>query len=439
MAVLLAFGTTYRVMAGRNPTTNDLMELGPVTAVAILTILVFSSFLVETSNRRQDLGVKGIAAKVILSSILSLVIGALCYPTIFFTFAGGVLLFSLIVAGVFRFIYYAGFHSFLRQAGLGHRILILGAGAEASSFGKLVDKTGGSFVLAGYLRCGNEPDRVPAERILTSTEGLQVVALAEKCDKIVVSLSERRGMLPLREIMACKVRGVDVVDAPTFYEQVTGKLLLERITPSWFIFSDGFRVSPRRRVTKRLLDVASSVLGLVLTVPLLPFVALAIKMDSPGPAFFRQKRVGQGEKLFTLYKFRTMRADAESSTGAVWAKENDPRVTRLGRVLRKCRIDELPQLYNVLRGEMSMVGPRPERQEFVEKLKEIIPYYSERHVVKPGVTGWAQVRYPYGASAGDTVEKLRYDLYYVKNLSMVLDLAIMIETMGVVVLGRGSR
>ena len=220
---------------------------------------------------------------------------------------------------------------------------------------------------------------------------------------------------------------------------MTGKLLLENIQPSWFLFGDGFRVTDSMRFGKRLLDIALSLLGIVLVAPLLPLIALAIKLDSPGPALFRQLRVGEGEKLFQVAKFRTMRQDAEAATGAVWAQKNDPRVTRLGRFLRKSRLDELPQLFNVLMGTMSLVGPRPERPEFVEKLEQRIPYYAKRHFVKPGVTGWAQVRYPYGASEEDALEKLRFDLYYVKNYSLLFDLTILLETVKVCLFGRGGR
>ncbi|MRR07231.1 MAG: exopolysaccharide biosynthesis polyprenyl glycosylphosphotransferase, partial [Deltaproteobacteria bacterium] len=206
-----------------------------------------------------------------------------------------------------------------------------------------------------------------------------------------------------------------------------------------FIFSDGFRRTGFGRIMKRSADVALSLVGIILVLPLLPFVALGIKVTSPGPILFRQVRVGQGDRPFVLYKFRSMRADAEKASGAVWAQKDDPRVTRFGKFLRTSRLDELPQLYNVLRGDMSLVGPRPERPEFVDKLKEVIPYYSERHFVKPGVTGWAQVKYPYGASVDDAIEKLRYDLYYIKNMSMLLDIIIVLETIKVVLFGRGSR
>jgi sugar transferase (PEP-CTERM system associated) len=229
------------------------------------------------------------------------------------------------------------------------------------------------------------------------------------------------------------------MDAPSFYELVHGKLMLEHITPSWIIFSSGFRRPIYFNICKRYIDIVLSLAGLSLTLPFFPIIALAIKLDSPGPVFFRQIRVGNKEKMFNLYKFRSMRQDAEEKTGAIWAAKNDPRVTRLGSFFRKSRVDEIPQLYNVLRGDMSFVGPRPERPEFVEKLKQVIPYYSKRHFIKPGVTGWAQVRYPYGSSVEDAIEKLRYDLFYIKNLSPFLDTLIFFETIKVVLFGRGGQ
>jgi sugar transferase (PEP-CTERM system associated) len=243
----------------------------------------------------------------------------------------------------------------------------------------------------------------------------------------------------VRDVLKCKLRGIEVLDAMTFYERVTGKLMIENINPSWFIFSDGFRLTPFMRVSKRLVDVVLALFGLIIAAPFLPLIALAVRLESPGPILFRQLRVGEGERYFHLYKFRSMRQDAEKDTGAVWASKNDPRVTRLGRFMRKTRIDEIPQLFNVLKGEMSFVGPRPERPEFVEGLTEMIPYYSNRHCVKPGVTGWAQVRYSYGASAEDALEKLRYDLYYIKNYSLLLDIYIFFATFRVVLGARGGR
>ena len=261
----------------------------------------------------------------------------------------------------------------------------------------------------------------------------------QRVHKIVISLSEKSGVLPLESIMNCKFSGIDIVDAPSFYEEVTGKLFFEDLKPSWFIFSDGFRITNFKKINKRIFDIVISFLGVVATAPLMSVIALLIKVNSPGPAFFRQVRVGEQEKNFVLYKFRTMNHNAEEDTGAVWAQENDERITKVGRILRTMRLDELPQLYNVFKGDMSLIGPRPERPEFVEKLREIIPYYPERHFVKPGITGWAQVKFSYGASVDDTIEKLRYDLYYVKNLSLILDLLIVLETIKVVIFGKGSR
>jgi len=327
----------------------------------------------------------------------------------------------------------------VKSRSLARRIVILGVGPVAGDMGAIIPESDENYLLSGYIQCSNELPQVPQATILENSAGLLETVKREKADKIVVSLSERRGVFPFQEVMACKLAGVEVMDAPSFYEHVTGKLFLEGINPSWIIFSHGFKVSRLRKVLKRGVDILCASTGIALTLPFLPLIALIIKLDSVGPVFYRQERVGEMEQSFFLYKLRTMRTDAENGTGAVWAQKNDTRVTRIGEFLRKCRIDELPQFYNILCGEMSMVGPRPERPEFVKKLKEAIPYYSERHFVKPGVTGWAQVCYPYGASVEDAVEKLRYDLYYIKNISLTFDLMIILETIQVVLFRRGAR
>jgi sugar transferase (PEP-CTERM system associated) len=275
--------------------------------------------------------------------------------------------------------------------------------------------------------------------ILGNCDDLLDTARRAQAEVIVVALSERRGVFPLRDVLRCKLNGIQIMDAPSLYELVRGKLMLESITPSWFIFSSGFRRTTLFSISKRFVDIVLSCIGLLLTLPFFPLIALAIKLDSSGPVFFRQERVGNKEKLFVLYKFRTMGQDAEKGTGAVWADKNDPRVTKLGRFFRGSRIDEIPQLINVLKGNMSFVGPRPERPEFVDKLKLVIPYYSKRHFIKPGLTGWAQVRYPYGSSVEDAVEKLRFDLYYIKNIGPFLDTLIFFETIKVVLFGFGGR
>lgn len=265
------------------------------------------------------------------------------------------------------------------------------------------------------------------------------LAEEQKVDSVIVALDEKRGVMPYNELLNCKIRGINIIDGESFYERVSGKLLVEKINPSWLIFSDGFVKSRFVRISKRVIDLVASAVLLVLSLPVILMTALAIKLDSRGPVLFSQERVGEFGKVFTLYKFRSMRSDAEQETGPVWATEDDPRITRVGRVIRKLRIDEIPQLWNVFKGNMSFVGPRPERPYFVEQLNKKIPYYNERFSVKPGVTGWAQVKYPYGATEEDALEKLKYELYYIKNMSPLMDLIVIFHTVKIVLLGRGAR
>jgi sugar transferase (PEP-CTERM system associated) len=232
---------------------------------------------------------------------------------------------------------------------------------------------------------------------------------------------------------------VKVEEATSWLERITGRIEVEQLYPSWLIFAEGFRFSILNRGLRRLLNVTAALFGLVLSLPLLPFIALAVKLGSAGPVFYRQQRVGQGGKGFYCYKFRTMRKDAEADTGATWATDDDPRITRMGKFLRSSRLDEIPQLWCVLKGNMSFVGPRPERPEFVEWLSREIPFYGVRHAVRPGITGWAQIRYKYGNTVGDAREKLQYDLFYIKNASVGLDLLILFQTIKIVLLGRGAQ
>jgi sugar transferase (PEP-CTERM system associated) len=272
----------------------------------------------------------------------------------------------------------------------------------------------------------------------TPTDILRLVR-DQRIDRIVVGLSDRRGKLPIDELLQAKLSGVRVEESETIYERLTGKILLDDLKPSWLIFSDGFRARRLTRVIKRGIDVLLSLVGVVLAAPFMALTALAVRLESPGPVLYAQERVGEHGAVFTLYKFRSMRADAERAGTPIWAKDNDDRVTRVGRVIRLTRLDELPQLWNVLRGDMSFVGPRPERPFFVEQLAEVIPFYRQRHAVKPGVTGWAQVKYRYGASIEDAREKLRYDLYYIKHMSIVFDLTIVLDTVKVILLGKGAK
>ncbi|WP_231716969.1 TIGR03013 family XrtA/PEP-CTERM system glycosyltransferase [Desulfosarcina ovata] len=258
-------------------------------------------------------------------------------------------------------------------------------------------------------------------------------------DKIVVAIEERRSGFPTRQLLQCRVDGIEVIEGTSFYEMLTGKLIVEKINPSWLIFSEGFKKSWMRRVIKRTGDLLLSVVMLFFLSPILGIVAVLIKLDSKGPVFFSQERVGEKRKAYMVHKFRSMVQDAEKKSGPVWAQSNDNRVTRVGKFIRKWRIDEFPQLFNVIKGEMSFVGPRPEREFFVKELEEAIPYYAERFSVKPGVTGWAQVSYPYGASVEDAKEKLNYDLFYIKNMSIFMDLMVIMRTVKTVLFGEGAR
>jgi sugar transferase (PEP-CTERM system associated) len=264
--------------------------------------------------------------------------------------------------------------------------------------------------------------------------------LSLKAQEVVLALEERRNALPLNDLLRIKTTGVEVHDFSTFLERETGRVDLDSLNPSWLIFSDGFSAGRRlSSIAKRLFDVCVSLLILAATAPLIGLAALAVKLESRGPAFYRQRRVGLYGQLFDMVKIRSMRVDAEVGGKAVWAQRDDPRVTSIGKLIRKLRIDELPQAWSVLRGQMSFVGPRPERPQFVADLEARLPYYSERHVVKPGITGWAQINYPYGASVDDAREKLEFDLYYAKNYTPFLDLLILLQTARVILWPEGAR
>ena len=257
--------------------------------------------------------------------------------------------------------------------------------------------------------------------------------------RVIVAMPDRRGTIPVQELLQLRLDGVKIEEATSWLEKISGRIEVEQLYPSWLIFAEGFRFSAGFMLLRRAFSFAASLVLLILVLPLIPFVILAIKLDSPGSVLYRQKRVGQAGRTFFCYKFRTMRQDAEADTGATWALDDDPRITRVGRFLRISRLDEIPQLWCVLKGDMGFVGPRPERPEFVEWLSREIPYYQVRHVVRPGITGWAQIRYKYGSTVEDAKEKLQYDLFYIKNASIGLDLVILFQTVKIVILGRGAQ
>jgi sugar transferase (PEP-CTERM system associated) len=268
---------------------------------------------------------------------------------------------------------------------------------------------------------------------------METIAKEREVSRIIVAMEDCRGTLPTRELVTLRVQGVRVDDAASALSGLTGRVSLRAVKPSWFVFSDGFHRSKWIDLLKRVLDLAAGAIGFAVSLPIMILVAVVIRLESKGPIIFRQTRVGRMGRCFEVLKLRSMNVDAEKANGAQWATENDPRVTRIGGFLRKYRLDELPQFVNVIRGEMSFVGPRPERPYFVEELRKTIPYYDERHSVRPGLTGWAQVQYAYGSSIEDAFNKLEYDLFYLQNMSLTFDLAIIIQTVRIVLGGRGGR
>jgi sugar transferase (PEP-CTERM system associated) len=317
--------------------------------------------------------------------------------------------------------------------------MVLGAGDRAQRLRELGDKSESGFAIVSYIAMG-EPERVVEEAIAREAihdlgrfvENLGV-------SEVVLALQERRNSLPLNDLLRIKTKGVHVNDFSSFMERETGRVDLDTVNPSWMIFSDGFSSGRMfSSALKRLFDIVASLILLLLTAPIIAIFAIVVKLDSKGPAFFRQERVGLYGETFHLIKLRSMRIDAEKD-GAKWAQKDDPRVTRVGRFIRKVRIDELPQTWSVLKGQMSFVGPRPEVPKFVDALQEEIPFYQERHMVKPGITGWAQINYPYGASTEDSRQKLEYDLYYAKNYTPFLDFVILLQTVRVILWPEGAR
>jgi len=323
---------------------------------------------------------------------------------------------------------------------LARRVLVLGVGDKAKQIEGLrraSDRVGVNIL--GFIDIGTDERQIPDAKIIRPKGSIRELTKQFGADEIVIALDDRRKGLPLEEILDCKMHGIQIIEAPTFYERQLGKIKLDDLRPSNLIFADGYTQAVLKQTEKRIVDILASSILLIVSLPVLLITALAIKVEGSGSVLYRQERVGLRGRPIIVYKFRSMREDAEGDGVAVWAKADDDRITKVGRIIRKARIDELPQLLNVLRGDMSFVGPRPERPEFVAQLSNAIPYYDLRHHVKPGITGWAQVSYPYGASIKDSREKLQYDLYSLKNYSVFLDINILLLTVQVIILGKGAR
>ena len=355
------------------------------------------------------------------------------------TYWRSILLYAMVISIVFLMANRLIVGGLLGASAFRRRVLVLGAGARAKRLRKLSERPDSGFAAVGFVAMGATEPVLEDAIQRTAIEDLSRHAANLGASEVVLALEERRNALPLKDLLRIKTLGVHVNDFSSFMERETGRVDLDTLNPSWLIFSDGF--SSGRALSsaiKRLFDITASLILLLISLPVILLFAALVKLDSKGPAFFRQKRVGLYGQEFTLLKLRSMRMDAEKD-GAKWAQKKDPRITRIGGFIRKVRIDELPQVWTVLKGEMSFVGPRPEVPQFVDDLEEKLPYFAERHMVKPGITGWAQINYPYGASIEDSRHKLEYDLYYAKNYTPFLDLLILLQTLRVVLWPEGAR
>jgi sugar transferase (PEP-CTERM system associated) len=417
------------------------LKLCLVAATVQLSFYVFDLYDFRRSHRTGETLLN--LAKAI--TVATLLLFVLFYLVPALLIGRGVFLLSILLGAVCSAICRIVLSWGARHPKLGRseRVLVLGSGRLAIDVAKAtLERRTSGFQIVGFV--DDNPELLGKSLINPSviglTEDIEEVVERHRIDRIVVAVEDRRGKFPVRELLNLSLSGrVAIEESACYYERLTGKINTEMLRPSWLIFSRGGRFSSTQRRIRGVLNFVTAALGLVLSLPVMLLVAIAVRLDSPGPVFYVQERVGENDKKFKIIKFRSMGNRAEEASGPVWASQSDPRVTRVGRIIRKLRLDEIPQFINVLRGDMNFVGPRPERPEFVEELSKMIPYYSQRHLVKPGLTGWAQVRFPYGASVEDAMEKLQYDLYYIKNQSWLLDGIIVFETFKIVLFGRGGR
>ncbi|HEX7114281.1 MAG TPA: TIGR03013 family XrtA/PEP-CTERM system glycosyltransferase [Steroidobacter sp.] len=421
--------------------------IGPMLPRGILFTAVFFITMAAMGlyNARQRSRLAGLIARVAASIVSgSLVVAIVFYLLPQLHFGRGALLLAAAISFSGVVIVRTAFDVLVDEDLFKRRVLVYGAGKRAASISSLrrrADRRG--FVVVGYIPAEGDDQAggVPAEQRLKVTTDLLTLCTQQRVDEIVVAMDDRRLSFPMEQLLECRLEGVEIIDLVSFLERETGKVRLDVLNPSWMIFSEGFRQGRIHSTLERAFDILASVILLIVASPIMLATAIAIKLTE-GPratVFYRQVRVGQYGRPFELLKFRSMREDAEADGQPQWAQKNDSRVTRVGAFIRTTRIDELPQIINVLRGEMSFVGPRPERPQFVEQLNERIPYYRERHSIKPGITGWAQLCYPYGSSEQDAVEKLQYDLFYVKNHSLLFYLAILVQTVEVILWRKGAR
>lgn len=410
----------------------------------VLTILIMvSMYSMGLYEPRQRTEAYGVALRIAIGCAVGAVLATVVYYAIPRLFMGrgahfisaGV---AFLLLSAWRFIFW----KIVDEEVFKRRVLVFGAGEKADLLTMLrrrSDQRG--FSIIGFVPVEGQESKIAKEKLAVFEGSLVDFAKQQQVNEIVVAVDDRRKKIPIHSLLQCRLAGIHVTDVITFFERETGKVRVDLLYPSWMIFSEGFEANAGLQVFKRIFDIVATLIILFFASPLVLITAIAIKIEDglSAPVLYRQQRTGKNGEPFSVMKFRSMHVDAEKGQGPLWASKNDSRVTRVGSVIRLLRIDELPQLVNVLRGEMSFVGPRPERPQFVDELSAMIPYYQERHCVKPGITGWAQLCYAYGSSVEDAQEKLQYDLYYIKNQSVLFDLQILLQTIEVVLFGKGAR
>jgi sugar transferase (PEP-CTERM system associated) len=403
--------------------------------IVTFVVLLLSHWLDLYDSSSLDRNWEQVLRILLVMGFVALVLSAVGFLFPEFMPGNGSALLGLIILTFTLFCWRGAYGWMVKQPFMRERVYVLGSGERAERLVRgLRQRSTLGIEVVGWT--GDVAGELTRESVASD---LLDTARGQGVHRVIVAMPNRRGTLPVGELLDLRMEGVRVEEATSWLEKISGKIEVEQLNPSWLIFTEGFRFSVFFRMVRRVVNFSVALLALVVLLPLVPFIVLAIKLGSPGPILYRQQRVGRRGKVFHCYKFRTMRQDAEADTGATWATDNDPRITRVGKFLRTSRLDEIPQLWCVLKGDMHFVGPRPERPEFVEWLSKEIPYYGVRHVVRPGITGWAQVQYKYGNTLGDAREKLQYDLFYIKNASIGLDLMIMFQTIKIVLLGRGAQ
>jgi sugar transferase (PEP-CTERM system associated) len=433
-AVFLRFGLDAELVLNYQ---RGFLKVVIISALCMICLYYFDLYdSIVLTNPRDVL-----TRLIVVLGAVCLLVAVACYVYPPFQLGRGIFLIGVVLAGISltatREVFFALNRS-LRFADLG---ILLGDGPLARSLAtEIVSRHELGIRLVGYVGMSTGTKfNISGLPFLGNPKDLAALISEKRIKRVIVALQDRRSTLPVRELLDLRLKGFQIDDGGRLLERISGKIEVDQLSPSWLIFSDGFRLHPVVLVVQRLMAIVVSLFLLVTVLPLIPLVALLVKLTSPGPVFYRQKRVGRNGTIFYCYKFRTMRADAEADTGATWASDSDPRITSVGRFLRLTRLDEVPQLWNVFRGDMNFVGPRPERPEFDSWLKQEIPYYYLRQITRPGITGWAQINCGYGASLEQSKEKMRYDLYYIKNMSLSLDLLIIFQTIKTVIFGRGAR